>query len=226
MTFLAIDTASKSMGIALADSSRVLFESVWQSKNYHSVELAPAIERALSQTRIEMSALKAIALAIGPGSYTGLRIGLALAKGMATSLGIPLIPIKTLDIMAAGIAPEDKPLIVLIQAGRSRFNAGMYAAKEGQWQPKQEAYLTIFDDLYESINTPTLVCGEFSSSERKKLARKKTNIHLLSPAFSVRRPAILAQLARQAVKSEPAPSIIGLEPHYLKSIADLSASPS
>lgn len=224
MTILAIDTATKSIGIALADSSRVLFESIWQSENYHSVELAPAIHRALEQTQIEVGGLSAIAVAIGPGSYTGLRIGLALAKGMAYSLGISLIPIKTLDILAAGIAVEEKPLIVLIQAGRTRFNAATYMAKDGAWIADQEAHITTIDDLYESIVKPTLVCGELSSTERKKLERKKTNINLVSPAFSVRRPAILAQLAFQDAQARPSVSMIGLEPEYLKSIADLSTS--
>jgi len=139
MTIVAIDTATKSMGIALANPSFVLFENIWQSDNYHSVELAPSIRRALMQTQTKLSAISAIALAIGPGSYTGLRIGLAFAKGIATSLGIPIIPIKTLDILAAGVAIDDKPLIALIQAGRSRFNAASYSAKEGHWLPEQEA---------------------------------------------------------------------------------------
>ena len=226
MTILAIDSATKLMGIALADSSRVLFESVWQSENYHSVELAPAIERALLQSQTKLSKISAIAIAIGPGSYTGLRIGLALAKGMASALGIPLIPIKTLDILAAGVPIEEKPLVVLIQAGRSRFNAASYSLKQGIWLADQEAYITSIEDLYDLINTPTLVSGELSSAERKKLERKKTNIHLLSPAFSIRRPAILAQLARQVNERDPATPIIGMEPQYLKSISDLSAPSS
>ena len=75
---------------------------LWHSQNYHTVELAPSIQHALAQASLKQGDLKAIAVAIGPGSYTGLRIGLALAKGLAFAERLSLIPIPTLDVLAAG----------------------------------------------------------------------------------------------------------------------------
>ena len=72
---LAIDTATSKIGIALYDGVEVLHEAVWLSPYRHTVELAPAIEEALQHTSLSMDDLEAIGLAIGPGSYTGLRIG-------------------------------------------------------------------------------------------------------------------------------------------------------
>ncbi len=217
MTILAIDTASRSMGLALYQADRVLYESSWHSDNYHTVELAPAIKGAFAQAGISRKKISAIALAIGPGSYTGLRIGLALAKGMAFPLGIPIVPVPTLDILAAGHPVEDLPLIALIQAGRGRLSAANYTAQDGKWQQEQAPYLISIDDLYESTNHPTIICGELLVPERKKLARKKKSILLASSALSVRRPALLAELAHELLEMNQEFPMLALAPEYLQS---------
>ena len=102
---LALDTSTSQLGLALYDGERLLAERLWVSKVRHTVELAPAVEQILQQSGLALSALTALGVALGPGSFTSLRVGLAFAKGLAFSLTLPLIGISTLAILAAPLTP-------------------------------------------------------------------------------------------------------------------------
>jgi tRNA threonylcarbamoyl adenosine modification protein YeaZ len=93
---LSIDTSTKTVGLALYDGVQVLSESVWTSH-----ELAPAVSDLLRKSGLEVSSLGALTVALGPGSFTGLRIGMGLAKGMCLAGHLPLVGIPTLDALAA-----------------------------------------------------------------------------------------------------------------------------
>jgi tRNA threonylcarbamoyladenosine biosynthesis protein TsaB len=95
---LAIDTATRFAGLALYDGETILAESYWLSRHNHSSELMPALVRMLDQQKLTVDSLSAVAVAIGPGSFTGLRIGLSTAKGIAKARNIPILGIPTLDI--------------------------------------------------------------------------------------------------------------------------------
>ena len=92
---LAIDTATDWMGLALHDGSSVLAEFGWRSRRTQTIELAPAVAQLWARTGVSAGDLSAIAVAIGPGSYTGLRVGLALAKGIALGQKLPLVGVPT-----------------------------------------------------------------------------------------------------------------------------------
>jgi len=223
MTLLAIDTSTRAMGLALYDGLRVGYECNWHSQNYHTVELAPAIRTALAQAGQTIEDVEAVAAALGPGSYTGLRIGLALAKGLAYSRRLPLITVPTLDVLAAGQPLEALPLAAVLQAGRGRLAVGMYKVKDSSWVQAGPAELSSLEALSESIKEPTIICGELGEEERRVLSRKHKNALLASPAQCVRRPAVLAELAWamwQAGVGEMKP---GLGPIYLKSSAAVPA---
>ncbi len=87
---LALDTSTHTVGVALYDGVSVLGEAIWTSRDYHTVELAPKAAEILDQCGVEAADLTVVAVAIGPGSFTGLRIGLALAKGLALVHRLPL----------------------------------------------------------------------------------------------------------------------------------------
>ncbi len=153
---LALDTSTRTIGLALYDGVQVLSESVWKSHDHHTVELAPAVADALEKTGVKIKDLGAVGVAIGPGSFTGLRIGLALAKGLAIAQRLPLVGVPTLDALAAaqptdvlslGGANEslrqksalferkesytnsdfqDIPLVAVLRAGRGRLAASWY----------------------------------------------------------------------------------------------------
>ncbi|NTU55163.1 MAG: tRNA (adenosine(37)-N6)-threonylcarbamoyltransferase complex dimerization subunit type 1 TsaB, partial [Anaerolineales bacterium] len=97
---LAVDTSTAQVGLALYDGGRVLAEFSWRSSQRHTVELAPAISELLTRCGTTMDDIHVLGVALGPGSFTSLRVGLALVKGLALSRHIPLIGIPTLDILA------------------------------------------------------------------------------------------------------------------------------
>ncbi|MBU2610769.1 MAG: tRNA (adenosine(37)-N6)-threonylcarbamoyltransferase complex dimerization subunit type 1 TsaB [Chloroflexi bacterium] len=220
---LALDTSTAQVGLALYDGTQVIGELFWHSRAHHTSQLAPALVELLARAGVKIDEIKALGVALGPGSFTSLRVGLALAKGLALARHLPMIGIPTLDILAFSQPVRNVPLAAVLQAGRGRLAVGWYRASENGWQAEGPAAVTTADDLAQSISTPTLVCGELTAEDRQRLARKFKNIILASPARCVRRPGILAEIAWQkwqAGKVDPAAS---LAPIYLHLAGGLPA---
>ncbi|MEO1286376.1 MAG: tRNA (adenosine(37)-N6)-threonylcarbamoyltransferase complex dimerization subunit type 1 TsaB, partial [Chloroflexota bacterium] len=129
---IAIDTATKYLGLALYDNQQLIAEQLWRTGNKHNLILAPSIQQMLDTCDVSPSDLTMVAVANGPGSYTGLRIGVALAKGLATVNQLPLIGISTLDIIAIGqhFSNTRHRLLAILPAGRGRIIAGEYRVKK------------------------------------------------------------------------------------------------
>ncbi len=212
---LALDTSTRYIGVALYDGTQVLSEMVWSNLDHHTVEMAPAVAETLSRTGVTMNDLGALAVATGPGSFTGLRIGLALAKGIALARRIPMIGVPTLNILAAAQPVQDVPLAAVLQAGRGRLATGWYQVQEGAWSPAGELEVLSIEGLSRRIQQPTLVCGELTEEERRILGRKRKNVLLASPAQSLRRPSFLAELAWQRWQAGQVDDPATLAPTYL-----------
>lgn len=216
---LAIDTSTKQMGLALYDGARVIGELLWHSRHYHTVELAPAVADLLSRSGLKMDAIRALAVALGPGSFTSLRVGLAFVKGLALARHLPVVAVPTLDVVAAAQVVREMPLAAVLQAGRGRLALGRYRAVDEIWQTDGELQVTTADELAGSIHKPTIVCGELTADERQRLARKRVNVLLASPAQCVRRPAVLAELAWERWQAGAQDDVAALAPIYLR-VAD------
>ena len=98
---VAIDTATGYASLALHDGLRVRVEHTWESPRRHTVELLPRLVAALEQLDVGADHLSGVAVSRGPGSFTGLRVGMAVAKGLALARGLPLVGVPTLDVVAA-----------------------------------------------------------------------------------------------------------------------------
>jgi len=214
---LAIDTSTAQMGLAVFDGAQVLGESMWTSRQHHTVELAPSVHELLNRCGIKVDALGCLAVAIGPGSFTSLRVGLSFAKGLAMARRIPLIGIPTLDVVAAAQPMASMPLVAVLQAGRGRLAVGWYKAGGDGWQSEGPAKVENAESLAHSIRHPTIVCGELHAEERQRLARKRVNVMLSSAANSVRRPAFLAELAWSRWQAGAVDDPAALAPIYLHS---------
>lgn len=219
---LAVDTSTAQIGLGLFDGVQVVAESIWYSRQHHTTELAPAVAELLRRADSSMRDVQAIGVAIGPGSFTALRVGMALVKGLALSRKLPLVGIRTLQILAAGQPATKLPLIAVLQAGRGRIAAERFRHTEDQasgemaWKSQGEAEITTADALADSIEKPTLVAGELTAGERQRLARKKVNVLLAPPPLCVRRPSILAQLAWARWQSGRLDEPESLAPVYLQ----------
>lgn len=211
---LALDTSTRTVGLALYDGAQVIAETIWTGADFHTVELAPAVAETLQRSGTDISKVQVLAVATGPGSFTGLRIGMALAKGLALARNLPLIGVPTLDFLAAGQPAGEYPLAAVLRAGRGRLAVGWYEARKGAWRSTGLELLTAAE-LAQRIESVTMICGELTEEERRLLGRKRKVAQLASPAASLRRPGFLAECAWRRWQTGKVDDPATLAPIYL-----------
>jgi tRNA threonylcarbamoyladenosine biosynthesis protein TsaB len=213
---LAIDTSTSWISLALYDGTFVHYEETWQSQHHHTVELAPAIEQIFARTGTKGNNLKGIAVAIGPGSFTSLRIGLAAAKGFALGLKIPVIGVPSLEVIAAAQPLDmEKTLLAVLHAGRTRLAFSKYRVENGGWVKQSGPDLITPQELVQSITEPTLISGELSENARAVIGRRWKNALIASPARCLRRAGFLAELGWERLLKGQVDDPVSLSPIYL-----------
>ncbi len=214
---LAIDTATQLAGLALFDpeAQTVRAEQVWVSHINHTVELAPNLQAMLATQKLALSDLTGIAVARGPGSFTGLRIGISIAKALAYARGIHVVGIPTPDIIAHAHREREVPLWTILQAGRGRIVATRYEV--GESLPGEVEYrLTTLEKLADAIDEPVMFSGELDAAEIALLrARLGNRAVVASPALRLRRPACLAELGWARLQAGDVDDPVTLVPLYL-----------
>jgi tRNA threonylcarbamoyladenosine biosynthesis protein TsaB len=216
---LAIDTSTKQPGIALYDGARGLIaEYNWHSANRHTEELMPAIAQMLAQAGLASSALRTVAVALGPGSFTGLRVGLAAAKGLALATGLTLLGVPTLDAVAYPHQAQPAPVIAVLQAGRGRVYWAPYAHGPGGWAAQEPARLSSIAELANAVVRPMIFAGEVSAADRETLISwaGRARANFLPPALSLRRAGYLAELGWRRFAIGEADDPATLSPIYLQ----------
>ena len=220
---LAIDTSTSEVGLALYDGAQVLGEFAWQGGAHHTQVLAPALSELLARVGVKIDTITALGVALGPGSFTSLRVGLAFVKGLVLARHLPLIGIPTLDVVAAPIPFSDRKLAAVVSAGRGRLAVGWYRPVENSWYAEGPAIVMTAEELEKKIHKPTIVCGELSAHDRQQLARRFKNVTLASPAQCMRRPGVLAELAWQKWRAGKTDTAASLAPIYLHVAGGLPA---
>lgn len=214
---LAIDTATDWVGVALHDGGAVLAEFGWRSRRTQTIELAPAVAQLWARIGVSASELNAVAVAVGPGSYTGLRVGLALAKGIALGQKLPLVGVPTLDVVAAAIPRHETDLVALAQAGRTRLWAGQYSWHDKRgWEAVGDPMLTGWDDLLGRLQVPVAFAGEIDAAAAKLIRRANRSAVVVAPSASVRRAAVLAEIGWNRWKKQQVTDADALAPLYLR----------
>jgi tRNA threonylcarbamoyladenosine biosynthesis protein TsaB len=218
---LAIDASTQWIGIALFDGNLIQYEKIWKASQRHTVELSPAISAAFQESGTSVNDLQAVAVAIGPGSFTSLRIGLSLAKGFSLSRHIPIIAVPSLDIYANGIPPRNEPLVCVLRAGRGRLAAQRYLQSDGRWQSAGDLVVTTAEELEESITEPTLICGELEEEEKKVIQRRWRNALIVEPPMNIRRPSVLAWMASERLARGDVDDSASIAPIYLRTVKNV-----
>ncbi|NWF63243.1 MAG: tRNA (adenosine(37)-N6)-threonylcarbamoyltransferase complex dimerization subunit type 1 TsaB [Chloroflexi bacterium] len=211
---LAVDTSTALVGLALYDGDQVLGEMTWTTKQHHTTELSPALSGLLKRCGVTISMVNALGVAIGPGSFTSLRVGLSLVKGIALARSLPVMGISTLDVIAAAQPFAKHSLVAVLQAGRTRVAYRVYKSDKNTWQAEGLVRSGTLDELLAEIESPTIIAGELTSEERKKISRVK-RLQLASPVLCARRPAVLAELAWKRWQADDADDAAALAPIYL-----------
>lgn len=214
---LAIDTATKMAGIALYDGDGLWVEEMWRSNANHTVELMPRIVRACEQQGIGATTLAGVGVSIGPGSFTGLRVGLSVAKGLALVLHIPVIGVPTLDATAYAHKRSTLPVCAVLPAGRGRWCAAFYQTDAGNWQRRSDYTLMTTDELIAALQEPALVCGEMPASLVAELRQSTPRQGVIAGAASAaRRTGYVAELAWQRLTADEVDDLSSLSPIYLQ----------
>lgn len=190
---LAIDTCTRRASIALRDEHTLHAEITWQCERQETSQVADRVRHMLGTSRVAPEAIGAIAVAIGPGSYTGVRCGLAIARGMAVALDVPLIGVSAFDIVACAQPSTKQTLLTVVEIGRSRVAAcafDMVGARmlSGEWRIR--TWQELCDDIYE----PTWVCGDLQGPLIELLSTNE-HVRIAPPTLNLRRAGYLAEIA-------------------------------
>jgi tRNA threonylcarbamoyladenosine biosynthesis protein TsaB len=214
---LAIDTATRWTALALHSGTAVLSEQGWYGRNTQTIELTPAIDTMLRRAEIEADELKAIVIALGPGSYTGLRVGLSVAKGLALANQTPLIGVPTLDIVAAAFQPLDHPLLAVAEAGRTRICAARYEwhGRSG-WQNEQPPFTTTWEELLAEQEGPLTIAGEITAEAVRKIRAGGKGFQVAPVATWPRRAGFLAEIGWRRLRKGETDAADTLVPIYLR----------
>ncbi|PSQ95580.1 MAG: tRNA (adenosine(37)-N6)-threonylcarbamoyltransferase complex dimerization subunit type 1 TsaB [Bacteroidetes bacterium SW_9_63_38] len=229
MTLLALETATTTCGTALLREGRVLVETHLHRPRVHSERLTPLIEDVLRQADVAASALDAVAVSMGPGSYTGLRIGVSTAKGWALSTGADLVGVPTLEAYAAQCRPMTEPgdvVAALLDARRDEVYAGAFRrTADGLVEHAPTKALTV-DALADWIGTVEgrlWLVGDGGEKSRAALDDTGTNRRLLTPDIMTPSAAWVGRCGHRRLVEEGGSDVASVEPLYVK---EVHATPS
>lgn len=214
---LAIDTSTEIASLAIAADGEVVAELTWRCGQNHTVQLLPRLSQLLDQAKRDIKAVTAIIVARGPGSFNGVRVGVSTAKGLALSLGIPVVGISTLEAAAYQHASGGLPVCPIFDAGREEIATAIYQMKGKEWRQLVAEHLTTVDALCLQINTKTVFCGEFKPAMAQWLRKQLKQKALILPAAArLRRASFLAELGRQRLAVGNSDNPATLQPLYLR----------
>ncbi len=220
MNVLALSTTSSSGSIAIYKEDHISYINHLDIKITHSERLLPQIDEGLKNSKIGIPDIDLVVIANGPGSFTGVRIGLATAKGICMAQNIPLLPINTLELLANNVADSSRNILALIDARMAEVYAALYSPKLKLIIPETNAKPAEF---FKKIKEPVIIVGDGAKEFKKEILEsgidhtfclEHQNIPLASTLISI------------ALKSNipifDFESVAELEPYYLrKSQAEL-----
>lgn len=213
---LAIDTSTTWASLAVFDSGTVLAEEGWRAER-HGDEIFPAIERVLARAGGSIASVDRVATAIGPGSFTGVRLGIATAQGIARGSGARVAGVPTLDAVAYAHARTGRRICAVLPAGRGEVFAALYDRRAGNWARRTPIFVATPDELARRVSAPTLFAGEIGDSTLEALRGSLgERASFVRPADAPRRAAYVAELGWQAIEDGHAMTPAELEPIYLR----------
>lgn len=214
---LAIDTSTDNASVALVSGNTVIFELTWKCGRNHTVEFLPRLQYLMAQHCLDMKELDGISVALGPGRFSGTRVGLSIAKGLAYSLDIPLAGLSTLAVEAYPFAVMGLPICAVKSAGRGEIAAAIYQMQDGEWKQVVAEHITTLEMLLAHITEKTVFCGEIPDAAIETIRNNlKENAVIPSYATRVRRAACLAELGQKRLLSGAADNPATLQPLYLR----------
>lgn len=224
MKILALDSSGLVAGVALVQDDTLVAEYSTNYKKTHSQTLLPMLDEIKRMVELDLSSVDVIAVAAGPGSFTGLRIGSATAKGLGLALGKPIAAVPTVDALAMNLYGSDKLICPLMDARRSQVYTGLYTfeKEEGRYVlcAQLEQCALPVENLIGKLNAlgrEVIFLGDGVPVYREMLAEKLNVSHSFAPASCNRqRAASVAVLGAEYARAGKLVSADDFAPEYLR----------
>ncbi|MCU0490308.1 MAG: tRNA (adenosine(37)-N6)-threonylcarbamoyltransferase complex dimerization subunit type 1 TsaB [Chloroflexaceae bacterium] len=212
---LAIDTSTTLTSLACYSERGLLGECSWESRRNHTSQVLPQLQVLLRNLGVEQAQLQAVAVALGPGSWSGLRVGMSIAKGMALAGGLALLGVGTLEALAYQQRGAAMPIYPLVRLGRERFASARFEYRLGFARQSQDRNMSLAE-LAAEINDSALFCGEIDADVQNGLRQALgERAHFPGSAANMRRAGYLAELAWGRFQAGERDNLTTLEPIYL-----------
>ena len=202
MKILGIDTSTMAANVAVLEDDKLICEYTINTKKTHSQKLMPMIENMLKISDIEIKDIDAIGICVGPGSFTGLRIGMATAKAMAHVHNIPLVGINSLEILGSNIELSNKKICAILDAQRNQVYTCRYIFEGNKSKALEEISIKPIDDLLEELqatNEEWVIVGEAVYKYKEKI-EAISNITIASPSNHITKASSLCDLAKDKLE--------------------------
>lgn len=220
MKILALDSSGLVASVAVVEDDNLLGEYTVNYKKTHSQTLLPMLDEVAKMIELDMETVDAIAVSAGPGSFTGLRIGSATAKGLGLALNKPLIHIPTVDGLACNLWGHQHMICPLMDARRNQTYTGIYEFIGGQFTIVKEQCAVGIDEIVESINEigrPVVFLGDGVPVFHSFIEEHCQTLHSYAPAhMNKQRAGAVAFLALQYAKEGKLETAAEHKPDYLR----------
>ena len=219
MKVLAIETSTYSGSIAASQGNEILGEYYLNMGPSHSERLVPAIDRLLGELNIDRRALGGVAVSLGPGSFTALRVGISTAKGIAYSLGIPVAGASSLEILAMNLPFSPFQVCAAADARKGELFCALFRTGEGRAARLTEDMIIAPPGLMEIIKEKTIFIGEGALLYRDFLEDNGLgggDSLFCPPYLNYPRASSLAIYGYERFKEGHADEVLGLAPMYLR----------
>ena len=227
MRILAIESATLAGGAALLDGERLVGETTLSIALTHSERMMAVVDRLLVDCGWSPKDLEGLAVSIGPGSFTGLRVGVATVKGLALALDLPVAPVPTLDALAATLPFAAAPVCPLLDARKGEVYCSLYRW-QGEVMTREWDYLALSPEAAAArLRGPVIVLGDGVAACRPYLARLGDAVMEAPPARRQPAPGVVAHLGHALLAAGKGMDAEALTPFYLRpSEAELKAGRS
>lgn len=224
MKLLAVESATLSGGAAILDGDRLLGEITLNIALTHSERLLSAVDRLLADCGLAPGELEGLAVSVGPGSFTGLRVGLATVKGLALALGLPVAPVPTLDALAARLPFAEAAVCPILDARKGEVYLALYRWR-GDAMSREGDYLALPPELaVAELPAPVILLGDGIDACRPWLGRLGDEARIAPAAQRLPAASTVAQLGHAVLSAGGGVDPDGLVPLYLRpSEAELKA---
>jgi tRNA threonylcarbamoyladenosine biosynthesis protein TsaB len=216
MRILAVETATLAGSAALLEGGQVIGATSLDVAVTHSERLMAMVDRLLQECGWDVEKLDALAVSIGPGSFTGLRVGIATVKGLALTLGLPVAPVPTLDALAHNLPFADAPVCPLLDARKGEVYCAVYRWREDRME-RQSDYLALPPQVAaERLTPPTIVIGDGVPACLPFLSHLGDGLRVAPASHSVPSAAVVGLLGSALITSGRAVAGDALQPLYLR----------